>query len=81
MGAPPYFRWIVTASISSMLWRKRKSSGEMPFSDASVKARELYAYLVGSLVQARIRNDLVILQRLSAGVRVNLGLDDKMAKN
>ena len=48
--------------------------------NASMKARELYAFLVGSLVQARIRNDLGILQRLSAGVRANLGLDDKMTK-
>jgi TetR/AcrR family transcriptional repressor of nem operon len=60
--------------------KEAQTSGEIPFSDASVKARELYAYLVGSLVQARIRNDLGILQRLSAGVRANLGLDDKMAK-
>lgn len=57
-----------------------QTSGEIPFSDASMKARELYAFLVGSLVQARIRNDLGILQRFSAGVRANLGLDDKMTK-
>jgi TetR/AcrR family transcriptional regulator, transcriptional repressor for nem operon len=57
-----------------------QASGEMPLSDASVKARELYGYLVGALVQARIRNDLSILQRLSTGVRTSLGLHDKMTK-
>jgi len=57
-----------------------QAAGEIPSFDASTKARELYAFLVGSLVQARIRNDLGILQRLSAGVRANLGLDDKTNK-
>jgi TetR/AcrR family transcriptional repressor of nem operon len=32
------------------------------------KARELYAYLIGSLVQARVLNDIGILRHLSIGV-------------
>jgi TetR/AcrR family transcriptional regulator, transcriptional repressor for nem operon len=52
--------------------REAQTNGEIPSTDAREKARELYAYLVGCLVQARIRNDIGILRRLSEGVQPNL---------
>jgi TetR/AcrR family transcriptional regulator, transcriptional repressor for nem operon len=48
--------------------REAQTNGQWPLADPGVKAKELYAYLVGCLVQARIRNDVGILRRLSAGV-------------
>ena len=60
--------------------REAQTNGELPFADPRVKARELYAYLVGCLVQARVRNDIEILRRLSAGVRPILNRFEKAPK-
>jgi hypothetical protein len=48
--------------------REAQANGEIQIDHPRVKARELYAYLIGSMVQARIRNDTGILRQLSAGV-------------
>lgn len=49
--------------------------------DPRVSARELYAYLVGGLVQARIRNDVGILSQLSASIRQTLRIGTTAALN
>ncbi len=48
--------------------REAHANGEIQIEQPRTKARELYAYLIGSMVQARIRNDTGILRQLSAGV-------------
>ena len=53
--------------------REAHANREIRIDHPQVKARELYAYLIGSMVQARIRNDTGILRRLSAGVWPILG--------
>jgi TetR/AcrR family transcriptional repressor of nem operon len=60
--------------------REAQTNGELPFADPRVKALELYAYLVGCLVQARVRNDIEILRRLSAGVRPILNRVERAPK-
>ena len=49
--------------------------------DPRVSARELYAYLVGGLVQARMHNDAEILRQLSARIRQTLGIRTPPAEN
>ena len=49
--------------------READAKREIQIRDPRVKARELYAYLIGSMIQARIHNDLGILKQLSTGVR------------
>jgi TetR/AcrR family transcriptional regulator, transcriptional repressor for nem operon len=58
-----------------------QEKGDVHVDDVRVKARELYGYLVGGLVQARIRNDAEILKRLSAEVRQTLGIRKPPPKN
>jgi TetR/AcrR family transcriptional repressor of nem operon len=48
--------------------REARANREIQIDQPRIKARELYAYLIGSMVQARIRNDTGILRQLSAGV-------------
>ena len=48
--------------------READANREIQIDQPRIKARELYAYLIGSMVQARIRNDTGILRQLSAGV-------------
>jgi TetR/AcrR family transcriptional repressor of nem operon len=48
--------------------REAHANREIQIDQPRIKARELYAYLIGSMVQARIRNDTGILRQLSAGV-------------
>jgi TetR/AcrR family transcriptional repressor of nem operon len=60
--------------------REAQTNGELSFADPRVKAREVYAYLVGCLVQARVRNDIEILRRLSAGVRPILSRFERAPK-
>lgn len=45
-----------------------------PEEDPAAKARELHAYVTGMLLQAKIRNDLALLDRLRPGFRRLLGL-------
>ena len=47
--------------------REAHANREIQIEQPRTKARELYAYLIGSMVQARIRNDTGILRQLSAG--------------
>ena len=47
--------------------REAHANREIQIDHPRIKARELYAYLIGSMVQARIRNDTGILRQLSAG--------------
>ena len=49
--------------------READAKREIQIRDPRVRARELYAYLIGSMIQARIHNDLGILRQLSTGVR------------
>jgi TetR/AcrR family transcriptional repressor of nem operon len=48
--------------------REARANGEIQIDQPRVKARELYAFLIGTMVQARIGNDTGILRQLSAGV-------------
>lgn len=52
--------------------REAQMRGEIELTDPAGKARELYGYLVGGLVQARIRNDVGTLRRLGESVWPNL---------
>lgn len=56
--------------------REAHAKKEIQIRDPRVKARELYAYLIGSMIQARIHNDLGILRQLSTGVRPLLRSSD-----
>lgn len=60
--------------------REAQAKGEIQIDHPRVKARELYAYLIGSLVQARIRNDAGILRQLSVGLWPILGSPTPMAR-
>jgi TetR/AcrR family transcriptional regulator, transcriptional repressor for nem operon len=54
--------------------REGQKLGHIQVEDPAAKARELFAYLEGSLTQARIHNDTKLIKNLSAGVRPMLGL-------
>jgi TetR/AcrR family transcriptional repressor of nem operon len=54
--------------------KEAQSNGDLQVGDFRLQARELHAFLAGGLVQARIRNDVGILEQLSAHVRQTLGI-------
>jgi TetR/AcrR family transcriptional regulator, transcriptional repressor for nem operon len=58
-----------------------QQNGDLPIGDVRVKARELYGYLVGELVQARMYNDAEIVKQLSAAVRQTLGIRKSASKH
>lgn len=51
-----------------------------PREDPAVKARELYAYVTGMMLQAKIHNDLALLDRMHPGFRRLLGLAPRPAE-
>ena len=54
--------------------RDAQREGAIPKEDPERKANELYAYVMGTILQAKIQNDLAVLDRLERGVFRLLGL-------
>jgi TetR/AcrR family transcriptional repressor of nem operon len=54
--------------------REAASEGSLEVRDFQGRARELYGYVIGVLVQARIQNDLEIVRQMKAGMARLLGI-------
>ncbi len=61
--------------------KEARANGDLQIEDVRAKALEIYGYLVGGLIQARIANDAEILRQLSGGVRQILGIPKSAARN
>lgn len=59
--------------------RDAEREGLLPSNCPKEKARELYAYVTGVLLQAKIQNDLGLLERLRPGFHRLLGLNNPAA--
>jgi TetR/AcrR family transcriptional repressor of nem operon len=54
--------------------RDAQSDGSLPGDQPESKARELYSYVMGTIMQAKIENDIAVLDRLESGIFRLLGV-------